>query len=54
MISLKAFKDTHREKALLNETPALTKSTNMGIQAVDTTNQLFIRSSSTEIKFSKK
>ena len=51
MISSKAFKDTHREKAPLNETPALTKSTNMDIWA---TNQLFIRGSSTETKFSKK
>ena len=54
MISSKAFKDTHREKAPLNETPALTKSTNMDIWAVDTTNQLFITGSSTETKFSKK
>ena len=37
--------DTYREKAPLNETPALTKSTNMGIWIVGTTNQLFIRGS---------
>ena len=37
------FKDTHREKARLNETPAPIKSTNMGIWFVSTTNQLFIR-----------
>ena len=35
--------DTHREKAPSNKTPAFTKSTNMGICVVGTTNQLFIR-----------
>ena len=39
------FKDTHKEKAPSNKTPALTKSTNMGIWVVGTTNQLFIRGS---------
>ena len=39
------FKDTHREKALSNKTPALRKSTNMGVWAVGTSNQLFIRGS---------
>ena len=39
------LKDTPREKALSNKTPALTKSTNMGIWVVRTTNQLFIRGS---------
>ena len=34
------IKDTHWEKAPSNETPALTKSTNMGIWVVGTTNQL--------------
>ena len=43
------IKNTHREKAPSNETPALTKCTNMG-----TSNQLFIRGFSTESKFSKK
>ena len=38
-------KDTHREKAPSNETPALTKSTNMGICVVRTSNQLFTRGS---------
>ena len=38
-----SFKDTHKEKAQSNETPAFTKSTNMGIWVVGTTNQLFIR-----------
>ena len=37
------FKDTRRAKEPSNETPALTKSTNMGIWC--TTNQLFIRGS---------
>ena len=35
------LKDTHREKAPLKKTPALTKSASMGIWAVGTTNQLF-------------
>ena len=39
------LKDTHREKALSNKTPALTKITNMGIWVAGTTNQLFIRGS---------
>ena len=41
----KVFKDTHREKAPSNKTPALRKSTNMGVWAVGTLNQLFIRGS---------
>ena len=36
------FKDTHREKAPSKETPALRKSTNMGVWAVGALNQLFI------------
>ena len=47
-------KDTHRKKAPSNETPALTKSTNIGIWVVGTTSQLFIRGSYTETKYSKK
>ena len=47
------LKDTHREKAPSNETPAFTKSRNMGIWIVGTTNQLFMRDSETETKFSK-
>ena len=39
------FKDTHREKAPSNKTPTLRKSTNMGVWAVGTLNQLFIRGS---------
>ena len=41
------------EKAPLNKTLALTKSTNMDIWVVDTSNQLFIRGSEIETKFSK-
>ena len=44
-LQLIPLKNTHREKAPSNETPALTKSTNMGIWVVGTTNQLFIRGS---------
>ena len=41
------FKDTHREKGpLSNKTPVLTKSMNMDIWVVDTSNQLFLRDSS--------
>ena len=36
------FKDTHRKK---EKTPALRKTTNMGVCAVGTLNQLFIRGS---------
>ena len=39
------FKDTHREKEPSNKTPALRKSMNMGIWAVGTLSQLFIRGS---------
>ena len=39
------LKDTHREIAPSNNTPARRKSTNMGVWAVDTLNQLFIRGS---------
>ena len=47
-------KDTHREKVPSNEIQALTKSMNMEILVAGTLNQLFIRGSYTEIKFSKK
>ena len=40
-----SIKDTHREKAPSNKTPALRKSTNMEVWAVGTLNQLFIRGS---------
>ena len=36
------LKHTHGQKAPSNKTPALTKSTNMDIWIVDTSNQLFI------------
>ena len=39
------FKDTHREKTPSNKTPALTKSMNIHIWVVSTSNQLFIRGS---------
>ena len=48
------FKDTHKEKTSSNETPALTESMKMDIWVVRTLNQLFIRGSQTETKFSKK
>ena len=48
------LKDTHREEASSNKTQALTKSFNVDIWLVGTSNQLFIRGSYTEIKFSKK
>ena len=36
------FKNTHKGKAPSNKTPALTKSTNISIWVVGTTNQLFV------------
>ena len=42
------FKDTHSENTPSNKTQALTKSMNMGIWVVGTSNQLFIRGSCTE------
>ena len=47
-------KVTQREKAPSNKTQALTKSMNMVIWVVDTSNQLFRRGSYTETKFPKK
>ena len=41
--SVVVFKDTHREKAPSNKTPALKKSMNVGVWAVSTLSQLFIR-----------
>ena len=46
--------DTHRDKTPSYKTTALRKSTNMGVLAVSTLIQLFIRGSSTETKLSKK
>ena len=37
----KSLKDTHREKAPSNKTSALTKSTNMDVWIVGTSDQLF-------------
>ena len=39
------FKHTHREKVRSNKTLAIRKSTNVGVWAVGTLNQLFIRGS---------
>ena len=39
------LKDTHREKAKSNKTPALTKSRTMGIWVVGASNQLFTKGS---------
>ena len=48
------FQDTHGQNILSNKTEALTKSMNMNIWAIGTLNQLIVRGSYTEIKFSKK
>ena len=45
MLKVRRFKDIPREKAPPKKTPALRKSTNMGVWAVGTLNQLFIRGS---------
>ena len=39
------LRDTHREKAPSNKTPALRKSRNMDIWVVGTPNQVFMRGS---------
>ena len=48
-----SFKDTCREKAPSNKTPALSKNMNMDICVVGTSNQLFITGSYSETKCSK-
>ena len=48
------LRDTYSEKAPSNKTQVLTKSMNLSIWVVVTLNQLFIRGSYTEIKFSEK
>ena len=48
------IKDIHKESALANKTQALTKSMIIDIWVISTLNQIFIRGSYTEIKFSKK
>ena len=40
-----SFKDTDREKAPSNQTPALSKCTKIGTWVVNTSNQLFIKGS---------
>ena len=45
------LKDTHREKAPSDKTPALTESINMDIWVVGTSNQSFIRGSKADTKF---
>ena len=45
-----SFKDTQREKAPSNKTPAFSKSINMDIRVVGTSNQFFITGSYTENK----
>ena len=47
------IKDTHREKAPSNKTPALTKRMNLDNWVDGTSNQLFRRGSYSETKFSK-
>ena len=54
LLSINSIKDTHKEKAPSNKTPVLRKSTNMGVWAVGTLSQFFIRGSYTETKLSKK
>ena len=49
-----SFKDTHRENTPSNKTETFTKNMNMSIWAVGILNQLFIRDSYTQFKFSKK
>ena len=48
-----SIKDTNWEKASSNETPGLTKSTNMSIWVVGTANQLFIRDLKLKQNFQK-
>ena len=50
----RSFKDTHREKAPSNKTPALWKSMNMDIWVVGTSNQSLIAGSYTKTKSLKK
>ena len=46
--------DTDREKAVLSKPLTLSKSMSMDVRVVVMSNQLFIRGSYTETKFSKK
>ena len=45
MVFNNQIKDTHREKGLLNINSAFTKSMNIDVYVVGTSNQLFLRSS---------
>ena len=45
VINFEKPKDTHKEKAPSNKSPAPRKSTNMGVWAVGTLTPLFIRGS---------
>ena len=45
MVFNNQIKDTHREKGPLNVNSAFTKSMNIDIYVVGTSNQLFLRSS---------
>ena len=49
-----SVKDTHREKAPSDKASAHTKNMNIGILVVSISNELFIRGSLSETKFSKK
>ena len=48
------LKDIHREKASSIKSPVLTKTMNMGIYVVDTSNQLFIGGFYTDVKLYNK
>ena len=48
------FKDTHKENTPSNKTEALTESKSMYIWVIGILNQLFIRGSCSQTKFSKK
>ena len=49
-----SIKDTHKEITPSNKTQALAKSMNVDIWVICTLNQLFIRGSYTQNKFTKK
>ena len=53
-VTHKPLKDTHKENTPSNKTEALTKSINMYVWVIGASNQLFIRGSYNQIKFSKK
>lgn len=53
-VSVELFKDNYREKMPSNKTPVLTKLMNNDTLVVATSNQLFLKSSETDTKFSKR